>query len=144
MSTHQIILISLDGDVDSVTLSLKLSTNLFDHQCLPVTTKTSDEDREEDFRLDDKIGTLEIGKKADITLLRNNDLNLKNSFNPLHSIICYGHPGNVDTVIIEGEIMKQNGKLNFADLDTKLSNLESSGRKIYNEFKSKAATADFG
>lgn len=97
-----------------------------------------------DFRLDDKIGTLEIGKKADITLLRNNDLNLKNSFNPLHSIICYGHPGNVDTVIIEGEIMKQNGKLNFGDLDTKLSNLESSGRKIYNEFKSKAATADFG
>ena len=29
-------------------------------------------------------------------------------------------------------------------LDTKLKNLESSGRKIYNEFKSKAATADFG
>jgi len=97
-----------------------------------------------DFRLDNKTGTLEVGKKADITFLRNADLNLKNSFNPLHSIICYGHPGNVDTVVIEGDVMKQNGKLNFTDLDNKLSKLELSGRKIYTEFKAKAATADFG
>lgn len=97
-----------------------------------------------DFRLDNKTGTLEVGKKADITFLRNGDLNLKNSFNPLHSIICYGHPGNVDTVVIEGDVMKQNGKLNFTDLDNKLSKLELSGRKIYTEFKAKAATADFG
>ena len=94
--------------------------------------------------LDNKTGTLEVGKKADITFLRNADLNLKNSFNPLHSIICYGHPGNVDTVVIEGDVMKQNGKLNFTDLDNKLSKLELSGRKIYTEFKAKAATADFG
>ena len=97
-----------------------------------------------DFRLDNKTGTLEVGKKADITFLRNADLNLKNSFNPLHSIICYGHPGNVDTVVIEGDVMKQNGNLNFTDLDNKLSKLELSGRKIYTEFKAKAATADFG
>ena len=97
-----------------------------------------------DFRLDNKTGTLEVGKKADITFLRNADLNLKNSFNPLHSIICYGHPGNVDTVVIEGDVMKQNGNLNFKDLDNKLSKLELSGRKIYTEFKAKAATADFG
>jgi cytosine/adenosine deaminase-related metal-dependent hydrolase len=97
-----------------------------------------------DFRLNNKIGTLEVGKKADIIFLRNSDLNLKNSFNPIHSVVCYGHPGNVDTVIIEGEIMKQNGKMKFKDLDDKLLKLEISGRKIYSEFKEKAATADFG
>jgi hypothetical protein len=69
---------------------------------------------------------------------------LRNSFNLLHSVVCYGHPGNVDTVIIEGDIMKQDGKMNFVDLDDKLSKLETSGRKIYTEFKAKAATADFG
>ena len=37
-----------------------------------------------------------------------------------------------------------NGKLIFAHLDEKLSQLELSGRKIYAEFKSKAATAVFG
>lgn len=97
-----------------------------------------------DFRLNNKTGTLEVGKKADIIFLRNSDLNLKNSFNLLHSVVCYGHPGNVDTVIIEGDILKQNGKMNFVDLDDKLSKLEISGRKIYTEFKAKAATADFG
>ena len=49
----------------------------------------------------EKVGTITPGKKADIIFLRNSDLNLKNSFNPLHSVVCYGHPGNVDTVIIE-------------------------------------------
>jgi cytosine/adenosine deaminase-related metal-dependent hydrolase len=97
-----------------------------------------------DFRLNNKTGTLEVGKKADIIFLRNSDLNLRNSFNLLHSVVCYGHPGNVDTVIIEGDIMKQDGKMNFVDLDDKLSKLETSGRKIYTEFKAKAATADFG
>jgi cytosine/adenosine deaminase-related metal-dependent hydrolase len=97
-----------------------------------------------DFRLNNKTGTLEVGKKADIIFLRNSDLNLRNSFNLLHSVVCYGHPGNVDTVIIEGDIMKQDGKMNFVDLDDKLSKLEISGRKIYTEFKAKAATADFG
>ena len=97
-----------------------------------------------DFRLNNKTGTLEVGKKADIIFLRKSDLNLRNSFNLLHSVVCYGHPGNVDTVIIEGGIMKQDGKMNFVDLDDKLSKLETSGRKIYTEFKAKAATADFG
>ncbi|MDC3311150.1 amidohydrolase family protein [Alphaproteobacteria bacterium] len=97
-----------------------------------------------DFRLDKITGSLEVGKRADITFLRNTDLNLKNSFNPLHSVVCYAHPGNVDTVIIEGDIMKQDGQLKFANLVNKLSLLETSGRKIYAEFKARAATAEFG
>ena len=115
----------------------------------PIPIKTSDAFKwatingAKDFRLNNKTGTLEVGKKADIIFLRNSDLNLKNSFNPLHSVVCYGHPGNVDTVIIEGDIMKQNGKMCSADLDDKLSKLEISGEKIYAEFKAKAAKGDF-
>ena len=97
-----------------------------------------------DFRLDKKTGTLEVGKKADIIFLRNSDLNLKNSFNTLHSVVCYGHPGNVDTVVIEGDILKQNGKLNFAHLDEKLSKLELSSGKIYSKFKASSEQAKFG
>ncbi|MEO3388250.1 amidohydrolase family protein [Mesorhizobium sp. CAU 1741] len=63
------------------------------------------------FGLDHRIGSLTVGKAADITLVRGNELNLAPAINPIDAIVSFANPSNVDTVLVAGEVMKRNGKL---------------------------------
>ncbi len=63
--------------------------------------------------MEDKIGTLSPGKKADIVMLRADDLNMTPVYDPVASIVEIAGAGNVDTVIIDGVIRKKDGKLTF-------------------------------
>ena len=87
------------------------------------------------FLLDGKIGTLSPGKKADIVMLRADDVNMAPVWDPVYSIVEIAGAGNVDTVIIDGVMRKQNGKLTFpADvLRKRLDELAESGARIMRE-----------
>ena len=87
------------------------------------------------FLMEDKIGTLSPGKKADIVMLRADDINMIPVWDPVISIVEMGGPGNVDTVIIDGVTRKKDGKLTFpADVMKKRSaELYESGRRIMRE-----------
>jgi cytosine/adenosine deaminase-related metal-dependent hydrolase len=67
--------------------------------------------------LDSKVGSIEVGKKADLILIKNDDSPV--SFPILHP---YGHVvyqsqrGDVDTVVVNGKIVKHNHKLVGVDL----------------------------
>lgn len=63
------------------------------------------------FGLDHRIGSLTVGKAADITLVRGDGLNLAPAINPVDAIVSFANPSNVDTVFVEGEVMKRNGIL---------------------------------
>ena len=95
------------------------------------------------FKLDRKIGTLSPGKKADIVMLRADDVNMAPVHDPVYSIVEIAGAGNVDTVIIDGIVRKQNGKLTFpADvLRKRLGELSESGARIMREGGFKVATA---
>jgi cytosine/adenosine deaminase-related metal-dependent hydrolase len=87
------------------------------------------------FRLEDQIGTLSPGKKADIVMLRARDINMAPVWDPIYSAVEIAGAGNVDTVIIDGVVRKQNGKLTFpADvLAKRLDELQESGARIMRE-----------
>jgi len=87
------------------------------------------------FQLENKIGTLTPGKKADIVMLRANDLNMYPVYDPIYSIVEMATAGNVDTVIIGGEVRKKDGKLTFpADvMRRRMVELEESGRRVMRE-----------
>jgi cytosine/adenosine deaminase-related metal-dependent hydrolase len=95
------------------------------------------------FKLDGKIGTLTPGKKADIVMLRADDVNMAPVHDPVYSIVEIAGAGNVDTVIIDGVVRKQNGKLTFpADvLRQRLAELTESGARIMREGGYKVETA---
>jgi cytosine/adenosine deaminase-related metal-dependent hydrolase len=95
------------------------------------------------FRLDSQIGTLTPGKKADIVMLRANDVNMVPVHDPIYSIVEIAGAGNVDTVIIDGIVRKQNGKLTFpADvLRNCLGELAESGARIMREGGYRVETA---
>ncbi|WP_231941443.1 amidohydrolase family protein [Burkholderia sp. PAMC 28687] len=61
--------------------------------------------------LDAKTGSLRPGKKADIVLIRADDLNLYPSNNAIGTIVHAAERSNVDTVIVGGRVRKSGGKL---------------------------------
>jgi cytosine/adenosine deaminase-related metal-dependent hydrolase len=87
------------------------------------------------FRLDHKIGSLTPGKKADIVMLRANDLNMFPVYDPIYSIVEMATAGNVDTVIIDGVTRKKDGKLTIPDaiLQQRRDQLAQSGERIFKE-----------
>jgi cytosine/adenosine deaminase-related metal-dependent hydrolase len=95
------------------------------------------------FRLDHKIGTLSPGKKADIVMLRADDVNMAPVHDPIYSIVEIAGAGNVDTVIIDGIVRKQNGTLTFPAgvLRKRLGELAESGARIMREGGYRVETA---
>ena len=93
------------------------------------------------FRLDHRIGTLELGKAADLIAIRATDLNLSGAFDPVSAVIGYAHPGNIDTVMVAGEVVKRGGRLVRGDVARLQSDLAASGARIFEDFKARAATA---
>jgi 5-methylthioadenosine/S-adenosylhomocysteine deaminase len=66
--------------------------------------------------LERKIGTLAVGKQADIVLLRKNRINVLPLSNPVGAIVLGMDTGNVDSVFVAGKALKRNGQLVGVDL----------------------------
>jgi 5-methylthioadenosine/S-adenosylhomocysteine deaminase len=58
-----------------------------------------------------KIGSLTPGKQADIVLIRTTDANTAPGTNAVATVTAFAHAGNVDTVLVAGQIRKWRGKL---------------------------------
>ena len=66
--------------------------------------------------LDDEIGTVEVGKKADLILIDTNNANMIPDSSKLSSNVIYSANGsNVDTTICNGQILMENKKLTTLD-----------------------------
>ncbi len=58
-----------------------------------------------------ETGSLEIGKKADIITFDLNSPHIAPTFDPIVSLVYYGNSSDVNNVIIDGKIVKENGEL---------------------------------
>ncbi len=68
-------------------------------------------DGAKDLGIADRIGSLSPGKRADLILVRTDDLNVAPFFNPALLLVQQAQPFNVDTVVIDGRILKHKGEL---------------------------------
>ena len=80
--------------------------------------------------LDDRVGSLAPGKAADIVLLRAEDLNLVPVVDPVRSIVLHAGIANVETVMIGGEVVKEEGQLSYAGLERRKYELAESSQRI--------------
>lgn len=62
--------------------------------------------------LDQEIGSIEVGKKADIIIVDLNDIEMWPCVNPIIQIVHNGWYNSVDTTIINGNIIVKDKKLN--------------------------------
>jgi 5-methylthioadenosine/S-adenosylhomocysteine deaminase len=70
-----------------------------------------------DLGLAEKTGSVTPGKRADLILVRMNDLNMVPCGDPVDVLVLSGLPQNVDTVIADGRILKRGGKLIAVDVE---------------------------
>jgi 5-methylthioadenosine/S-adenosylhomocysteine deaminase len=59
----------------------------------------------------DRIGSLRAGKQADVVLLDATAPNLAGAHDPVAAVVLSAHPGNVDTVLVAGNVVKRDGRL---------------------------------
>jgi 5-methylthioadenosine/S-adenosylhomocysteine deaminase len=81
---------------------------------------------------DKEIGSIEIGKKADIVLM---DMDKPHLY-PLHNIVsslAYSAQGSdVDTVIVDGNIIMENREMKTLDVEKIIFNAEKSAKSLIN------------
>lgn len=63
------------------------------------------------MRVDRKVGSLVPGKRADLIAINTNALNMGVVTDPAHLVLEATGPENVDTVVVDGRILKRGGKL---------------------------------
>jgi len=61
--------------------------------------------------VDDKVGSLKPGKRADLVMIDTNTLSMAVMTDPAHLVLECTTPENVDTVVVDGRILKRGGKL---------------------------------
>ena len=66
--------------------------------------------------MDDVIGSLRPGKRADIIAVSTDAPNLAVFTDPAHLLVTAAQPANVDTVIVDGRVLKRRGELTALDV----------------------------
>jgi 5-methylthioadenosine/S-adenosylhomocysteine deaminase len=85
------------------------------------------------LKMEDRIGSLAPGKQADVTLVRADDLNMWPVHDPVTSVVMQANSGNVDTVLVAGQVRKHRGKLLYPKLGQRKQELLESGKRILDE-----------
>jgi cytosine/adenosine deaminase-related metal-dependent hydrolase len=84
----------------------------------------------EALRLDSTIGSLKPGKQADIILIKKDSINMFPVNDPFNTIVMSANAGDVDTVMVAGDLVKENGRLVNVDLKSLREKIEKSRLRI--------------
>ncbi len=80
--------------------------------------------------LGDVTGSLTVGKRADIILIRTNDVNIAPMTHVETTVVQSATPANVDTVLVDGRIVKRHGRLVAYDVDKLVREAKASSLRI--------------
>src|SRR5262249_55216203 len=76
--------------------------------------------------IDDRVGSLKPGKRADVIMVATDRVNMGVFTDPAHMVLESTQAGNVDTVIVDGRILKRAGKLTALPVEQVLADATSS------------------
>lgn len=82
--------------------------------------------------IEDKVGSLEIGKKADIQIIDLKHPHIIPTADITSSLVLYGATTNVDTVIVDGRIIKEAGQIRYLDQGQILVEAQELTEEIWN------------
>ena len=85
--------------------------------------------------LEKETGSLTPGKRADIILVRKTDPNIAPVFEPYNSLVYAGQPANVDTVIVDGRVLRAGGKFAALDIGETMRAVTASAVRVEAEMK---------
>jgi cytosine/adenosine deaminase-related metal-dependent hydrolase len=68
-----------------------------------------------DLGIADRTGSLTPGKRADIILVRTGDINMSPMSDPYEALVTFAQPRNVDTVMVDGRVLRRAGQFTALD-----------------------------
>jgi cytosine/adenosine deaminase-related metal-dependent hydrolase len=77
------------------------------------------------LKLSDKIGSIEVGKKADLVLIETSSVNMFPIFDPYAVLVYSAKAANVDSVFVDGRPLLRGKRLTRLDLGEARTELES-------------------
>ena len=78
-----------------------------------------------------QIGSLEVGKKADLFVLDTMRAHLIPSGRIVSTVIHSGHPGDIESVMIDGQFVLRNGKITTLDEPAILSQADTVSKRVW-------------
>jgi cytosine/adenosine deaminase-related metal-dependent hydrolase len=91
-------------------------------------------------RLEDKTGSLTPGKRADVVLVDARGINVAPVIDPVAAVVLCADVSNIETVIVDGEVRKRDGKL-LADVDGARAKVEAARDFLVEAARAKAEAA---
>ena len=83
----------------------------------------------------DRIGSLEPGKKADITVIDLEDPCMTPQINLVSNLVHYGHQGIVDSVMVDGEFLMRDRRILCVDEKQALRNAQEATSSAWHRLK---------
>ena len=80
--------------------------------------------------LENEIGSIEVGKKADLILISLQKPHLTPAFNPVSHLVYAAEGSDVNTVIIDGQIVMDKGRVLTLDEERILQRANERGRRL--------------
>lgn len=85
------------------------------------------------LRMENETGSLEVGKKADITLLDLNKPHFYPKHNYISSLAYSAQASDVDTVIVDGKVLLQNGEYKTIDIEKVYYNIDKCTKRLFSK-----------
>jgi 5-methylthioadenosine/S-adenosylhomocysteine deaminase len=80
--------------------------------------------------LEDRIGSIEVGKQADLVLFDTRRPEWRTLFNPINTLVYNADGRSVHTVIVDGRVVVQEGKPCYVDEGEVISRLQTLGEGL--------------
>jgi 5-methylthioadenosine/S-adenosylhomocysteine deaminase len=77
-----------------------------------------------------ELGSLEAGKLADVVLLDMVRANTTPMLDPVSNVVFAAHPGNVDTVIVDGRVLLRAGAVAHVDERTIIASAQLAAERL--------------
>jgi cytosine/adenosine deaminase-related metal-dependent hydrolase len=69
----------------------------------------------EAIHYDAQIGSIEVGKRADLAIIRTDSIHMTPTPDAVGAVVLNARPSDIDTVVVEGHVVKRNGRLERSD-----------------------------
>jgi 5-methylthioadenosine/S-adenosylhomocysteine deaminase len=83
------------------------------------------------FGWETEIGSLEVGKKADITLFDTRNVNWRPLHNPVNNLVYAATGDSVDTVLVDGRVLMQGRRILAFDEDEVREKVEALNARMF-------------
>ena len=91
----------------------------------------------------DEIGSLEVGKKADLFIINTQRSTLVPTMRIVSAFVHNGQPSDIESVMVDGEFVMKDGRVLNLDEETIIREADVIGRRVWNRLLEKYPNVPF-